>query len=42
MAANDLRQLKEKLIEQRQEIFSRLQNLDEGWQELSQHEIAME
>ena len=42
MAANDLQQLKEKLIQQRQEIFSRLQNLDEGWQELSQHDIEME
>ena len=42
MAANDLQQLKEKLLQQRQEIFSRLQNLDEGWQELSQHDIEME
>ena len=42
MAANDLEQLKAKLVQQRQEIFYRLQNLDAGWQELSQHDIEME
>jgi DnaK suppressor protein len=42
MAAMDLAQIKEKLIEQRREIFYRLQNLDDGWQELSQHDIEME
>ncbi|MCA1765733.1 MAG: TraR/DksA C4-type zinc finger protein [Desulfobulbaceae bacterium] len=42
MATMDLEYLKAKLIMQRREIFSRLQNLDEGWQELSQRDIEME
>jgi DnaK suppressor protein len=42
MVAKDLELLKEKLIQHRREIFYRLQNLDDGWQELSQHDIEME
>ena len=42
MAEKDLEQLKAKLVQQRQEIFYRLQNLDDGWQELSRHDIEME
>lgn len=42
MAVKHLEQFREKLVRQRREIFYRLQNLDDGWQELSQHDIEME
>jgi RNA polymerase-binding transcription factor DksA len=42
MAVKDLEDLKAKLVLRRREIFFRLRNLDEGWQELSQHDIEME
>ena len=42
MTVKDLDLLKAKLIERRREIFNRLKNLDEGWDELSRPDIEPE
>lgn len=42
MTANNLEQLKAKLLQQRQEIFGRLHSLEEGWQALSEPDIEAE
>lgn len=42
MTANNLEQLKAKLLQQRQEIFGRLHSLEDGWQALSEPDIEVE
>lgn len=42
MPANNLEQLKAKLLQQRQEIFGRLHSLEDGWQALSEPDIEVE
>jgi RNA polymerase-binding transcription factor DksA len=41
MTANNLEQLKAKLLQQRQEIFGRLHSLENGWQTLSEPDIEV-
>jgi RNA polymerase-binding protein DksA len=42
MSAKELDMLKEKLLVMRQDIFHRLQQLDDGWQELAEKNIEFE
>lgn len=42
MSAQELDQLKEKLLAMRQDVFQRLQHLDDGWQELAEKDIEFE
>lgn len=42
MSAKELDVLKEKLLVMRQDIFHRLQQLDDGWQELAEKDIEFE
>lgn len=42
MPAKELEVLKEKLLVMRQDIFRRLQQLDDGWQELAEKGIEFE
>ena len=42
MSEKDLEQLKKQLLQQRQEIFKQLHNLEDDWQALSEHDIEPE
>ena len=42
MTELDMQRLKEKLLSQRQEIFTSLQGLETEWQVLSEHDIEIE
>lgn len=42
MDEKDLKRLREQLLAQRREIFSRVQGLESGWEDLSKHDIEPE